>query len=53
MPGSVAGQTRISPGTSCAPWGSRITRTVPSTTPGETGLPTKSAPAAAPAPMPS
>ncbi len=51
--GSVPGQTMISPGANCAPCGWRITRTFPSTTPGETGLPLIAAGLSSPAPIPS
>src|SRR6266536_3485692 len=44
QPGSVEGATRISPGSSLAPAGERITRAVPEATPGEAGEPRSPSP---------
>src|SRR5437899_1964669 len=44
QPGSVEGATRISPGSSLAPAGERITRAIPETTPGEAGEPRSPSP---------
>jgi len=41
QPGSVEGATRISPGSSLAPDGSRITRALPVTTPAEAAVPVR------------